>query len=323
MRALFRAALYIVLASPLPAAIAAGCSSTESSGGTGAASSQSTASTASSQSTASAATSTGGSGSGATGGLGFGGGSGLTGGAGGTTGVGGGFTGFGDTQCTDGIDNDGDGLIDAFDPQCTGPLDNDESSFATGIPGDNSDPCKQDCFFDGNSGSGNDGCLWNLACDPANPGAPDCPYDPDKNNCPPPPSQKCLDSCSGLTPNGCDCFGCCQITLPDKTTVTVELGDGCDQAHLTDPNFCKPCTQQQGCLNPCDPCEICLGKTELPPECTPDGGAGGAGGAGSTSNGAGGGISSTCPSGEQPCNQNNPCPVNYYCLTGCCIQIPN
>jgi len=32
------------------------------------------------------------------------------------------------TQCTDGIDNDGDGLIDAADPQCTGPSDNSESS---------------------------------------------------------------------------------------------------------------------------------------------------------------------------------------------------
>ena len=36
------------------------------------------------------------------------------------------------------------------------PLDNDESSFATGIPGDNMDACKQDCFFDGNSGMGDD-----------------------------------------------------------------------------------------------------------------------------------------------------------------------
>src|SRR4051812_19873672 len=44
---------------------------------------------------------------------------------------------LGTTQCSDGIDNDGDGKIDLMDPECVSPLDNDESSFATGIPGDN------------------------------------------------------------------------------------------------------------------------------------------------------------------------------------------
>ena len=73
---------------------------------------------------------------------------------------------IGHTQCSDGIDNDGDGLIDYADPECVGPNDNDESSFATGIPGDNMDACKQDCFFDGNSGMGDDHCLWQLKCDP-------------------------------------------------------------------------------------------------------------------------------------------------------------
>src|SRR5204863_6684485 len=73
---------------------------------------------------------------------------------GGSTGAGG--TGakipVGQTQCSDGIDNDGDGKIDYNDPECVGPLDNDEGTYATGIPGDNVDACKQDCFFDGNSG---------------------------------------------------------------------------------------------------------------------------------------------------------------------------
>src|SRR5438045_3952646 len=54
----------------------------------------------------------------------------------------------GGTQCTNCIDDDGDGKVDWLDPECTGPLDNDESSYATGIPGDNVDPCKQDCWFD-------------------------------------------------------------------------------------------------------------------------------------------------------------------------------
>ena len=64
----------------------------------------------------------------------------------------------GGPQCSNCKDDDGDGLIDGFDPECTGPFDNDEGSFATGIPGDNKDAINQDCFFDGNSGAGNDGC---------------------------------------------------------------------------------------------------------------------------------------------------------------------
>ena len=86
-------------------------------------------------------------------------------GGGGLTGTGGSVS-VGNAQCSDGLDNDGDGKIDYADPECVGPLDNDESSFATGIPGDNSDACKQDCFFDGNSGMGDDHCLWQLKCDP-------------------------------------------------------------------------------------------------------------------------------------------------------------
>ena len=37
------------------------------------------------------------------------------------------------------------------------------------------DACKQDCFFDGNSGAGNDGCLWQLKCDPRSINTK-CPY---------------------------------------------------------------------------------------------------------------------------------------------------
>jgi hypothetical protein len=57
-------------------------------------------------------------------------------GGGGTTGFGGaggidaGKIPVGMTQCSDGIDNDGDGKVDYADPECVGPLDNDESSFA-------------------------------------------------------------------------------------------------------------------------------------------------------------------------------------------------
>ena len=284
------------------ALLAYGCSDETSSGTT---TKGSSASTASGTPAGSGAASVGGGGAG-------------TGGAGamaaggspsGGTGPGGGCV-PGTTQCTDCIDNDGDGWIDGWDIECIGPLDNDEGAFATGIPGDNIDPCKQDCFFDGNSGQGDDGCDWELACDPKNPGAPDCPYDPNKMNCPPPPSQQCIDACLGLTPNGCDCFGCCLVTLPDNTTKTVVLSLGCTQEKLDDPTVCPPCTQVEGCLNPCDPCEYCLGKTSLPPECGPDGG-------------VGGGPTGTCPPDEQPCTPTIQCPPEYFCQTGCCVpQIP-
>src|SRR3954447_10123213 len=134
------------------------------------------------------------------------------GGTGGFAPIDGGKIPYGTTQCSDGLDNDGDGKIDYDDPECVGGLDNDESSYATGIPGDNVDSCKQDCFFDGNSGMGDDGCQWNLKCDPANPGAhaaKACPYDPNYKNCPTQQSDLCIKTCQRVTPNGCDCFGCC------------------------------------------------------------------------------------------------------------------
>ncbi len=61
-------------------------------------------------------------------------------------------------QCNNGVDDDGDGTVDGFDIECTGAIDDDEGSFATGIPGDNRDPKWQYCFFDGNSGHGDDRC---------------------------------------------------------------------------------------------------------------------------------------------------------------------
>jgi hypothetical protein len=234
-------------------------------------------------------------------------------GAGGAGGTGGGSGGAGPcspgaSQCTDCIDNDADGLTDGWDVECVGPLDNDEGSFATGIPGDNADPCKPDCFFDGDSGSGNDGCFWDLACDPANPGAPDCPYDPDKQDCPE-IAQECLDNCGGYTPNGCDCFGCCEVLVSDQSSVTVKLGPDCTEEALQDPTACKPCTQVVDCLNDCAPCEYCLGKSVLPRGC--EDGTGGAGGGGNE-----------CVPGPA-CDPDTPCPIDLYCLTGCCVDIPS
>lgn len=235
----------------------------------------------------------------------------------------------GTTQCTDCVDNDADGLADGFDPDCTGYLDDDESSFATGIPGDNVDPCKQDCFFDGNSGQGDDKCEWDLACDPKNPGAAlGCPYDPKAKNCPAPPSQTCLDKRLGSVPNGCDCFGCCAFQTPTGPK-TVLLLPTCSSTTLDDPLKCPPCTPSTDCGNPCETCELCLGKNELPPGCQGAGGSAGAGGAAGMAGAAGGGGSATvgasgapggptCPSGVSPCTPTQPCGAGSYCLTGCC-----
>jgi len=246
----------------------------------------------------------GGGGGGTGGNPGGSGGGGAGGGAG--SGGGGGSAGCGTTQCSDCIDNDGDGLIDSADPECTGPLDNDESSFATGIPGDNMDPCKQDCFFDGNSGQGDDGCNWNLGCEPTPAERNGCrALDPSTPQCMM-QTGMCQQFCGRLTPNGCDCFGCCTVYDAAGVPHDVRLVASCTADKLSDPVACPPCTKTTTCGNPCDPCEYCLGR---PPtmNCNPDGG---------TPDGG----SYMCPNNEVPCNPiDRNCPANYYCLTGCCI----
>lgn len=233
------------------------------------------------------------------------------GGAGAGTGTDGGYDGptlgvdgggkipIGSAQCSDGVDNDGDNRIDSLDPDCTGPLDNDESSFATGIPGDNIDACKQDCFFDGNSGAGDDGCDWQLKCDPLSANAK-CPYSPSyaaqhtaECSTSASQSQKCIDFCRPMVPNGCDCFGCCLV--PGAATA-VRLATTCTAADLGDPIKCPPCTQVAQCANPCDHCELCVGKTTLPADC----------------------ATHTC--GEvTACTTTGDCPADTSCTYGCCL----
>jgi hypothetical protein len=226
-------------------------------------------------------------------------------GATGTAG-GGGTYGVGTTQCTNGIDDDGDGLIDGFDPECTGAADNDESTFATGIPGDNRDPKWQDCFFDGNSGAGDDGCRYSTDC--LTGALPltdaDCTV-----------TQQCLDFCRPLTPNGCDCFGCCTVAQPGGSTVDIMEVATCSLSNLSDTTACPRCTKSTQCGNTCGECELCLGKTQadLPASCTPTGTGGtGAGGAPPVY---------TCDNGAQVCGPDSPCATSQYCSLGCCIGI--
>jgi hypothetical protein len=221
--------------------------------------------------------------------------------------------------CGDGIDNDEDGVTDGFDAECTGAADDDEGTFATGIPGDNRDPKWQDCFFDGNSGAGDDGCRYATACI-------DGELASDHKDCT--VTQQCLDFCKPRTPNGCDCFGCCTFTLADGGQRSVKLEVACDQDTWEGCNECVPATE---CVNECGRCELCPGKTieQLPADCgdvpPPSAGSGGSGTSGSGAGGAGGSGGTdeppppyTCDNGQQVCTATSDCPSSYYCSFGCC-----
>jgi hypothetical protein len=240
------------------------------------------------------------------------------------------------------LDDDGDGLIDWQDPDCLGPCDNTEDSFYGGIPGQAGPSCIVDCYWDSNSGSGNDECYWNHACDPLSQ-PPDYfaralerrglqAYDENANTPGTPQvvrravagkqSDTCYDVCRPLVPNGCDCFGCCELPGGSGNFVWLGSEDGegngsCSLGNELDTSKCFPCTPVPGCYNDCAPCELCIGKTELPPECyPPDGG---------TDAGYDGGIEPQCPTGKQPCGLagQSPCANGYYCITGCCQPVPS
>lgn len=212
-------------------------------------------------------------------------------------------------QCNNCIDDDHDGFIDGFDVECTGATDNDEASFATGIPGDNIDDTFQDCFFDGNSGSGNDGCNIHVCCLLGAVDQAHCPIHPqqyDPASCTQPQSDRCHMNCFPLTPPGCDCFGCCTICDP-VTNVCQDVitnpatAPNCDADHLGDPDACPRCVKQPSCNNPCgaEACILCPGQTpdDLPPTCS----------------------GQSCPAGSSVCGANVACPDGQFCITGCCI----
>jgi hypothetical protein len=266
--------------------------------------------------------------------------SGTNGGANGTAGgnsTSGGTAGTGTAKCDNGIDDDGDGFIYGFDPECTGPFDDDEGTYATGIPGDNRDPKWQDCFFDGNSGAGDDNCRYATGCltGELEQTDPNCKL-----------TDACVKFCAPLTQNGCDCFGCCTVQRSDGSTVDIAETATCSLANIDDTKECPRCVKNTQCGNTCGECELCPGKTvaDLPASCTPPGtggsgnagapgtgggsnvgggspGSGGTTGAGgSSATGGGGGVTWTCDGG-QVCGPNlPPCAGNgEYCSLGCCI----
>jgi hypothetical protein len=144
-------------------------------------------------------------------------------------------------------------------------------------------------------------------------GGRDCPL--------PTQSDLCNDVCAPLTPNGCDCFGCC--TFPELATagpggsvgyVYIGSESECSFDTVTDPSHCQPCTPASSCLNTCERCEVCLGKPTIPEDCFPDPGD------------PDGGVpdgGTRCPVDKQECGLpgDEPCPPGEFCLTGCCTEI--
>ena len=227
-----------------------------------------------------------------------------------------------DRECCDGIDNDGDGQIDGNDLECTRPDDNDEGSFQTGIPGDNVDPKWQDCFFDGNSGAGDDGCRYRTECITGE--LPQTDQDCQL-------SQQCLDFCAPRAPNGCDCFGCCEIATDNGSLLIYTGSPECSDEVLNDTEKCPRCVQSTQCGNPCGRCEICPGKTvaDLPADCfppppvpdasvpNPDGGTNNPD-AGSPPDAMVPPPTPTCEGGK-PCSGQGDCTEFEYCQQGCCL----
>jgi hypothetical protein len=220
-------------------------------------------------------------------------------------------------QCGNCLDDDGDGRIDASDPECLGPCDDSEGALFSGIDVRVNGSCRADCYFDLNSGSGDDGCNWSFRCDPLSLAEDDysptglsmCEYSPSLATCQMDPSRAtaCESSCLPLTPNGCDCFGCCE--LPAGSGQFIWLGSqNLDQAHCelstsADPARCRRCTPVQDCKNDCKECELCVGKPELPASC---------------------GGAPSCSDGVASCDPRDPgaCGPLHYCITGCCVPMP-
>lgn len=234
-------------------------------------------------------------------------------------------------------DDDGDGLVDSLDPDCLGPCDNNEAGFFLDIPGGDTPACKIDCYYDqdmGSGGGGNDDCRWDHRCDPLSPNLT-CPYEdpaPPSADCPDEQSDRCHTICGPLTPNGCDCFGCCEI--PDGSDRWIFIGtldEGgaptCNRASVMDDEACRPCTPVGDCVNDCGRCEICFGRDEIPADCVPpvvvpDGGTtdGGARRDAGRPGEDAGMPDLRCEPGVPACGlPGDPaCEPGFFCITGCC-----
>jgi hypothetical protein len=217
-------------------------------------------------------------------------------------------------ECGNCTDDDEDGRTDALDPACLGPCDDDETGLSTGLSS-TSAACQRDCYFDGDAGPGNDGCEWSHQCDPLSvaPSYPPsgdmrCAYDPlagglDCEELRQEQPAACVEACLPVAPNGCDCFGCCELPGGSGNFHYVGVGRGsagCQPDALNDPQACPPCTPVEGCFNDCKPCEACVGRA---PEASCQAG-------------------NSCEPGQQRCGADAPCGLGFYCITGCCVRAP-
>lgn len=193
--------------------------------------------------------------------------------------------------CANCVDDDADGLADALDPECAGSRDDDEATYGYGFASSPGKTC-DDCYWDGNSGSGNDACSVSTQCSvsgtPANGSCATCA-----------PTADCVSRCLAATPNGCDCFGCCEVFDASGTAHHVRLVSTCTAANLDDPTACPACLPNAACQNPCGRCELCPGRTlaDLPADC--------------------GGVA--CDAPGAPCAADGSCPKGEYCSLGCCL----
>jgi hypothetical protein len=201
--------------------------------------------------------------------------------------------------CDDGQDNDADGLIDGFDPECTGAFDHDEASFSSGAP--RASGMCLGCFWEDNGGPRDSLCRYPRGCREGM----EAPIGGACTTCE--VTEECSIPCTKLTPNGCDCFGCCAVERSNGTTAFVTLEDTCTLNLLDDSKACPVCVQSPDCMNPCSPCELCPGRTidRLPAECT---------------NGTPGEVPWTCDTGRS-CRVASDCGLDYYCQLGCCLPL--
>jgi hypothetical protein len=177
----------------------------------------------------------------------------------------------------------------------------------------------QDCFFDGDSGAGNDGCNIHVCCLLGATTKADCTiganqFDP--ASCATTVTTECIQKCGAVTPAGCDCFGCCTIcdsadpSVCRDVTINQVISPNCTAETLDDSTKCIACTKNTLCdggscnTGPGTPdaCVLCPGQdpSTLPMEC----------------NGM-----TTCPNGEPTCTGDAMCPAGNYCSNGCCIGV--
>jgi hypothetical protein len=198
--------------------------------------------------------------------------------------------------CSNGIDDDGDERTDGLDPECSAAFDDDEDSFAVGVHGEDRSAKCQGCFFDGNSGLGECKRAASCAVDGTSDGSPGAAC----RGCE--AGDACRASCLSRVPNGCDCFGCCEIWRDGQRVADVLLSDTCSLRDLDNPAKCERCVPAQDCRNPCGECELCTGRpvTDLPASC-----------------GGEGFVCEDAPS----CESSAECSDQSYCQLGCCLTL--